>query len=108
MLSMGETQLQIRWGCRSNDDDVYTHEVNPVNMCYGPILQIKHLESSAMRKKGSNLGYINLESYLLRNTLDRVRETASLSSIYENYLQNTINSHSFSEGLLQKISKDCL
>lgn len=81
MLSTGETQLQIKWICTSRGDDVYINEVNSGNMHYRPVLQIMHLESSDMGKKSSNLVDINLECCLLSNTLDRVRETASLSSI---------------------------
>lgn len=56
MLSTGETQLQVRRGCRSRGDDVYVNEVNSVNICFILVLQIIHLESADMGKKELQLG----------------------------------------------------
>lgn len=68
VLSMRETQLQIRWGCRSRGDGVHIHEVNSMKMCYKPIEHIMHLESSDTGKKSSNWGDSNLGSHLWSNT----------------------------------------
>lgn len=90
VLSMRETQLHIRWGCRSRGDGVHIHEVNSMKTCCKPIEHTMHVESSDTGKKSSNWGDSNLGSHLLRNTLARLRERASLISIWEKYLQNTL------------------